>query len=148
MRIPIAYRKDYPIKLRKQDQETAYWDIIRKQWCILTPEEWVRQVIIHYLIEDLDYPRGSISLEKGLHYGALQKRYDILIYDSNRKPWMLIECKRPEVPIDEQVLHQLLIYQEQIQAPYIMLSNGQDNYCAKIEQGKIEWLEELPGYGE
>ena len=146
MRLHLPFRKDYNITVRASDKGQEYWDILRRRWLLLTPEEWVRQLLIHYFIEDLKYPKGRISIEKEIIYGSLAKRYDIVVYDESLNPWLLVECKSHEVPINEKVLHQLLIYHQQLQAPFWLLSNGNDTYCVQLDAGKMTALHQLPTY--
>ena len=123
------------------------FDPIRKKWIILTPEEHVRQYLIAYLIGTMHYPAAMIAVEKTLKVGAMSKRFDLVVYDRNHKPWMLAECKEPEVPITEQTLHQLLNYQRTLQCNYWLLSNGHQTFCADAcDVNRIEWLRALPEY--
>ncbi len=123
------------------------FDIVRKKYIQLTPEEWVRQNLIHYLIFEKKYPKGLISVEKEITVNNLKKRYDIVVYAANQKPWMLIECKEPDVAITEKTLSQLLNYHQVLQCPFWVLSNGNQNFCAQLEKGRVSWLKNLPVYG-
>lgn len=142
----IAFREKYDIKIRKVGEDLEYWDIIRKKWLLLSPEEWVRQILIHHFIDVLAYPKGRIAIEKELKYGALSKRYDIVVYDAAMQPWLLVECKQENVPINEKTLHQLLIYQRKLQAPYCLLTNGKENKGFSFLNGNIESINNLPEY--
>jgi Type I restriction enzyme R protein N terminus (HSDR_N). len=135
------------LTLKKQDGKTLVFDPVRKIWVILTPEEHVRQYVLKYLIEQANYPVALISVEKKMMVGNMPKRYDIVVYDRQHKPWMLIECKAPDITISEQTLRQLLQYQQAVQCRYWMLSNGPQSYCADAgNAANITWLEELPAY--
>ena len=136
----------YDFRFKEEDGHRKIFDIIRKKFVVLTPEEWVRQHIIHYLLTEMKYPKGLISVEKEIKVNQLKKRYDIVIYDAFQKPWMLIECKEPKVPISDNTLEQLMRYHQVLQCPYWMLTNGQTSYCAQIEAGHIKWLPMLPVY--
>lgn len=138
--------RTYDIQLRQGNKGQEYWDIIRKKWLLLTHEEWVRQNIVHYLIEDLNYPKGAISIEKEIVYGTLSKRYDIVVFDSMMAPWMLIECKSPQVDIDQDVLNQLLNYQQILKSPFWMLSNGHHTYIWGLKRQQYLRLKEMPAY--
>ena len=81
-----------------------------KKWIQLSPEEHVRQALLHYFIEFKQYPIGLISVEKKINYGSLTKRYDIVVHDRNQQAWLLVECKAPEIPINQNTLYQLLQY--------------------------------------
>ena len=138
------------LKLR-QDKEgkTSVFDPIRKRWIILTPEEHVRQYLIGYLTGAMQYPAAMIAVEKTIKLGSLSKRFDLVIYDREHKPWMLVECKEPEVPVTEQTLHQLLNYQRTMQCNYWLLSNGHQTYCADAcDVSAIKWMNALPAYGQ
>lgn len=113
---------------------------------MLTPEEWVRQNIIAYLMKVLNYPKGLISVEKEIKINTLKKRYDIVVYDYNHQPWMLIECKEPGVSIDDTTLQQLLRYHQVLQCPYWLLTNGEKNFCAALKDNKINWLPAIPAH--
>lgn len=134
------------LKLRQTEGKTTIFDPIRKKWLILTPEEHVRQYILLYMIEVLQYPIALISVEKAISVGKMNKRFDIVVYNRKHKPWMLVECKAPEVAITEKTLHQLLNYQQTIQCQHWVLTNGHQNFCADYSSASIIWLESLPAY--
>lgn len=136
----------YDFRFQETEKGRYIFDIIRKKYVFLTPEEWVRQNLMHYLIHQQGYPKGLISVEKEIRVNELKKRYDMVVFDRNRQPWMLIECKEAEVPIADNVLQQLLRYHQVLQCPYWMLSNGRQNFCAAILEGQVEWLSCLPAY--
>jgi len=135
------------LQLKQEDAKTYVFDVIRKKWFFLTPEEHVRQHLIHFFISTMQYPQGMIAVEKQIKVGTLNKRFDIVIYTRDHKPWMLVECKEPATEINEKVLHQLLNYQRTIQCDYWMLSNGHQNFCANASDVQdIKWMESLPAY--
>ena len=134
------------LKLRRTEGKTTVFDPIRRKWVVLTPEEHVRQYVVAYLLEVLRYPAALIAVEKGILVGKLNKRFDIVVYDRDHKPWLLAECKAPEVPITEATLHQLLNYQQTIQCRYWLLTNGHQVFCAEHIPGKTQWLLSLPAY--
>ncbi len=131
-------------KIKKDGDKHFIFCIIRKQWLLLTEEEWVRQNFVKYLITVLNYPATLIALEKGLHLNELKKRFDILIYDANHKPWMLVECKEPNVVLNEIVLQQVLRYNMTVPVEYIVLTNGSNTIGWKKSDGKLNLLSELP----
>lgn len=143
MNLELKFR-DYEFKIKKDGGKQYIFDIIRSKYIMLTPEEWVRQHIIWYLIENVAYPKTLISVEKVLLVNGLRKRYDIVVYDKAHQPWMLIECKEPNVPISETTLQQILSYQRTMQCPYAVLTNGQMTFCGALSAGGITWLEALP----
>jgi len=135
------------LKLKHENGKGYVFDPVRKGWFVLTPEEHVRQHLVYYLTGVLQYPLGMLAVEKKIMVGKMPKRFDIVVYDREHDPWMLIECKAPEVAITEKALHQLLNYQRTIKCRYWVLGNGRQLYCAdggNIE--KIEWLNALPAY--
>jgi len=135
------------LPLKQENGTTRVRDLIRKKWLLLTPEEHVRQYLLHYMTDVLQYPAGMIAVEKTLMVHGQPKRYDIAVYDRNHNPWMLVECKAPEVAITEAALHQLLQYHSTIPCPYWVLNNGQSLYCADARDVyNIQWLDALPAY--
>ena len=91
----------FDYKLKKADGKVWIFDVIRKKYIVLTPEEWVRQHFIHYLLHELKYPRSLVKIEGGLSYNTLSKRSDIVVFDRDGRPWMLVECKSPEFKLSE-----------------------------------------------
>ncbi len=140
----------YPFNIKRDSDKVHIFDIIRKKWYVLTPEEWVRQHVIWFLIEQKHYPKSLIAVEKGLLVNNLPKRFDVVLYNNHAKPIMLIECKAPEVKIDESTLHQALRYNSIIQAPYLLLTNGIDIYCGHINfsNASFSYLNDIPDYNE
>jgi len=113
---------------------------------VLTPEEWVRQHILLYFCDVMHYPKGLISVEKEVKVNGLRKRYDIVVYSREHKPWMLVECKEPGTAIGEDTLQQLLRYHQELQCPYWMLTNGNRHFCASLQEQRVSWLTGLPAY--
>ena len=142
--ISINY-PEYPFKIQKEAGKDSIFDPIRKSWVILTPEEWVRQNFIQYLIQVKQYPAALIAIEKTILLGELKKRFDIIVY-KNDAPWILIECKEANVPITEKTLDQILQYQQILSASYLVMTNGHTTYGAEIETGKLHYLQSLPDY--
>ena len=123
------------------------FDPIRKKNFSLTPEELVRQKLLTYLITILNYPQSFIAVEKQINFGTLAKRFDIVIYNRDFKPWMLVECKAPDVELSEKTLYQLLNYNHSLQCKYWLITNGQNSYCADATNTtSISWLQGLPGF--
>ena len=130
-----------------RDGKTFVWDAIRKIWVVLTPEEHVRQLLLGYLTTREGYPARRIGVEKKVMVGTLGRRFDAVVYDDEIKPWMLIECKAPEVAVTQQTLLQLLAYHQRLQCRYWVLSNGHQTYCADAGNPQdIRWLNGLPAY--
>ena len=139
----------YPIKLKEEKGKQYIFDSIRKKYLMLTPEEWVRQNFIQFLIQEKKYPEGLISIEKGLKLNELQKRVDALVY-KNSDPLVLIEFKAPKVKISQEVFEQIGSYNSIFKVPYLIVSNGLEHYCAKInfKANSFEFLKDIPNYKE
>jgi hypothetical protein len=136
---------EYPFKIQKEAGKDQIFDPLRKSWVVLTPEEWVRQNFIQYLIQIKQYPAALIAIEKTIQLGELKKRFDLIVYKNNT-PWILIECKKANVSISEKTLEQILQYQQVVEASYLVMTNGHSTYGAKIETGKLHYLQSLPDY--
>lgn len=121
-------------KLKKESGKVWIFDIIRKKFVVLTPEEWVRQHFINYLVGDLKYPRTLFRVEAGLLYNKLSKRSDILIYDREAKPWMLVECKSANIRLHQKAFNQIAVYNMTIGARYLAITNGMIHYCCEAIQ--------------
>ena len=136
------------MKIVDKDGKRYVFDIIRKKYILFTPEEKVRQEVIHGLINHLQYPKAAISVEKAFKVYDRTKRYDIVIY-KNEQPWMLIECKAEKVAINQETFNQAGRYNIELQVPYLFITNGKSNYVVKVdfENKKFNFLEELPSYG-
>lgn len=134
------------LKIKTQDQKRYIFDPIRKKWLVLQPEEFVRQLIIQYLVQNKGYSPNRIAIERGIKVNGLAKRCDILVYDQDMQPFLLIECKAPEIPLNTDVFHQMAVYNMQLRVPHLMMSNGTSVYLCKIDVEKQEYtlLEDLP----
>ena len=140
----------YPIKLKEEGGKTFIFDSIRKKYLVLLPEEWVRQNFIQFLINDKGFASSLIVIEKGLKLNELKKRADILVYDKQGNPIVLVECKAPDVKINQEVFEQIARYNMVYKVPYLLVTNGMEHYCAKIDfqNNSFEFLEEIPAYKE
>jgi hypothetical protein len=135
----------HPFRIRETEGKEWIFDELRKQWVRLSPEEWVRQNILQYFLQVMNIPASLIAVEKEIKIGELRKRFDILVYKS-ASPWLMVECKEMNVPIDEPVLKQVLHYNTGIQVPFVMVTNGNISYAFEInDQGMIA-LDTLPSY--
>lgn len=138
---------NYPeplFKIRQEEGRPYLFDEMRKVWLLLTEEEWVRQNFVQYLIKELQYPSALIALEKELMLHGLKKRFDVLVYDQNHEPWMLIECKAPNITLDDSVLEQLLRYNISIPVSFLVITNGSQTYGWKKTGSGVEQLRQLP----
>lgn len=138
----------FDYKLRKAEGKLWIFDIIRKKYIVLTPEEWVRQHFIHLLVEHRNYSRSLIRVEGGLQYNQLSKRSDIVVFNRDGLPWMLIECKAPEVRLTEKTVFQASTYNATLRAQYLVVSNGLAHLYANIdwESGTTSWISDLPEF--
>ena len=120
--------------------------LIRRKEILLTPEEWVRQHIIAHLINDLNYPQTLIGVEKAIQYNGLTKRWDIVVFDSDFKPYLLVECKAPNIKLGTNTLQQALSYQHQLNCELIVISNGLETHTWQLNKEKqsLEKLEGIP----
>ena len=119
---------------------------MRKKWIVLTPEEWVRQHLIHFLIHEKEYPLSLLSVEKEIELNGTRKRYDVVVFEVSMKPIMLVECKSPYVPITELVAEQALRYNLAIGVKYLLLTNGLQEYILVNFDGQYSVLNEIPDY--
>ncbi|MDO9001618.1 MAG: type I restriction enzyme HsdR N-terminal domain-containing protein [Bacteroidota bacterium] len=143
MNLPIKYPL-FNTRLKKQKEQTYIFDEVRKKWLVLTPEEWVRQHLIHFLIKEKKYPSSLISIEKEIILNDLKKRYDIVVYNKQLKPILIIECKAPYIDLDKTVVEQALRYNLIIKADYLMISNGVSDFTFNSSNEQII----LPDYLE
>lgn len=138
----------YDIKLSGSKEHPLIWDILRKKYVALTPEEWVRQHFIHFLIEQKNYPAALLANEIQLKVGDKVLRADSILYTRQLKPQMIIEYKAPHIPITQKVFDQISIYNMLLHVDYLMVSNGIDHYICKMDYAgkKYLFLEDIPDY--
>ncbi|MEO5500427.1 MAG: type I restriction enzyme HsdR N-terminal domain-containing protein [Ginsengibacter sp.] len=127
------------IRIEKSGDGQKIFDSIRKKWLTLTPEEWVRQNMIGYLQSIKDYPVSLMAIEKEIKLGSLSKRCDIVIYDREAQPWMIIECKEMNVPLSQKTLEQVLRYHGAMPVPFLIITNGL--YCMGFKKQKDQFYE-------
>lgn len=138
--------KDFNIREDRGKKEI--FDIIRKKFVALTPEEWVRQNFIRFLTVEKKYPGSLLSVEKEIRVNKLAKRFDIAVFDTSAKPVMIIECKAPEVKISQDVFDQVARYNMFFKVKHLVVTNGNETYCCRIdfESGQYHFLDGLPDY--
>lgn len=141
--IKIEY-PPYQPKIKKENGKEYIFDGIRKKWLLLTPEEWVRQNFLQYLIVVKKYPASLIAVEKEIAVGELKKRFDIVVYDSNTIPYIIIECKEMKVDLNVNALFQAMVYNIPLQVKYLVVTNG--SYCFAVENkgGELVEITALP----
>lgn len=132
------------------NSKNEIFDRVRKKYVALTPEEWVRQHLINYLITEKKVPASLLAIEKSLKLNNLIKRADIVVYSKNGKALMLVECKAPEVRITQTTFEQIARYNMVYEVNYLLVSNGLEHYCALVDFGqrKVDFLEEIPDYDQ
>lgn len=136
----------YAVDLKKIDGKIHIFDAIRKKYLVLTPEEWVRQHFLQYLISHKGFVASLMSLEAGLKYNQRQKRTDLVVYDQTMKPLLLVECKAPSVKITDKTFQQIITYYKEVNAQYMAVTNGLEHYFFQIQHGQIHFLEDIPDY--
>jgi len=141
--IKIEY-PPYQPKIKEENGREFIFDAFRKRWVLLTPEEWVRQNFLQYLTQVKKYPASLIAIEKEIKLGELKKRFDIVVYDKEAKPWMIVECKEMNVALDKSVLDQVLRYNISLKVPYLVITNG--SYCMACDcsQSELKEIDQLP----
>lgn len=145
--IKVSY-PDPSFRIKKESGKEYIFDAIRKRWILLTPEEWVRQNFITYLITEKKYPATLIGVEKEIQLGELRKRFDILVYDITHQPWLMVECKAMDIKLDETVLQQLLRYNISLPVRYLVITNGQSCFAWHRNESTMEIINNLPVFGE
>jgi hypothetical protein len=126
-------------RVKKDKGRELIFDTIRRQWLVLTPEEWVRQNFVQYLVQVMEYPATLVALEKEIRLGELKKRFDILVYDSAHQPWLMVECKATSITLDQEVLEQVLRYNMSVPVPYLAITNG--HYTVGWQKSEADLLE-------
>lgn len=136
------------IKLRETDGRREVFDIVRNRFVALTPEEWVRQHFIQYLHEVLLYPIELLQVEGAISLNGMTRRCDIVVYDEEVKPLIIVECKKETVPLSQKVIDQACRYNLVLQVPFLCITNGRQQLCCKVDFGKkcLNTIPELPKY--
>ena len=139
---------NYSFRFKNSENKMAIFDEIRKKFVVLTPEEWVRQHVVQYLLLEKKYPKSLINVEKLVKVNGLNKRYDIVVFQPNGEIFMLIECKAPEVAISQQTFDQIARYNLKLNAQYLMVTNGLNHYFCQMdfENEKYVFLKEAPDF--
>lgn len=137
-------------KLTQSGEHLLIWDQLRRRNMVCTPEEWVRQHVVHYLIEHLGYPRGLLSLERGHTYNTRRKRTDLHALGPDGQPLLLVECKAASVPLTSAVAMQIATYNQTISAPLLLVTNGVQHYCWRVHslERRTQALTFIPTYAE
>lgn len=138
----------YSFKFKEQGARTQIFDAIRKKYVALTPEEWVRQNFLQYLVRDKNFPASLIAVEAGLKYNQMQKRTDVLVYDKQGNPHLMVECKAPEVKITQDAFDQIARYNMIFKVKYLVVTNGLNHFCCQMdyEANTYHYLELIPDF--
>jgi type I site-specific restriction endonuclease len=134
------------LTFRTENGKRQVFDVIRKKYVALTPEEWVRQHIIHYLAGVLKYPAGLMAVEALVKVNGMNQRADIVVYDKKGMPAMIVECKAPDVKVGNEVFEQAARYDIKLGVKYLFVSNGLKHFCARLnrEEGSFSLLKSVP----
>lgn len=138
---------EFNFTIKKKGVGLYIFDSIRGKYIRLTPEEWVRQNIVQYFVLFLFYPKGLIAIEKQMKIGNIFKRFDVVIFNPEMKPLVLIECKAPNIDLNQEVFDQIFVYNKTIKSKHLVITNGLKHYCfSNDEYGKIKFLNDFPAY--
>ena len=138
----------YSFRLKNRENKRLIFDDIRKKFVVLQPEEWVRQHCVQYLIAHKNYPQSLINVEKELKVNGLSKRYDIIIFNPDGSIHLIVECKAPKIPINQNVFDQIARYNLTLNATYLMVTNGINHYYCEMdfEAERYQFLKDIPEY--
>ena len=136
----------YSFRLKASENKTLIFDIVRKKYVVLTPEEWVRQHVIHFLHEEKKYPLSLMAVEKQLKINSRTKRTDLVVYDREGKPEIVVECKAPSVPISQATFDQIARYNLKLESAFLMVTNGIHHYFCVMDYENTTYifLKDLP----
>ena len=138
----------YPTKIIERGEKQLIFDFLRRKYVALTPEEWVRQHFVHYLVETKGYPKNLLANEVELKVGDKKLRCDTLLYKGDLQPRMIIEYKAPTIPLQQKTFDQISVYNLLLKVDYLVISNGLQHYCCQMDyaQQRYVFLEQLPDY--
>lgn len=136
------------LQIKKEGTSRFVFDPIRSKWLVLQPEELVRQLVIQYLLLEKGFPKNRMNVEKELLVNGLRRRFDLIVYTTDLKPFLLVECKRPDVRIDQAVFRQIAWYNMPLQVDYLLVTNGPETYCCEMAYGQqtFRFLDTLPDF--
>jgi len=139
---------EYTFRFKSSENTVHIFDVIRKKFVVLQPEEWVRQHVVNYLNQDKNYPKSLINVEKQLMVNGLKKRYDIIVFHPNGNINLLVECKSPKVTIDQTSFDQIAQYNLRLNADYLMVTNGLNHFYCKMDfkSEKYDFLRDIPDF--
>ncbi|MEP7264591.1 MAG: type I restriction enzyme HsdR N-terminal domain-containing protein [Bacteroidota bacterium] len=124
------------------------YDTIRKRFVTLTPEEWVRQNFLNFLVTEKQYPASLIGVEMLVRVNQMSQRADIVVYNRDGKPWLIVECKSPAINLNEEVFYQAARYNSVLKVPYIAVTNGMEHYCLFFNGKSFDYMDNLPDFDQ
>ena len=138
----------FDYRFKSNENKISIFDVVRKKFVILQPEEWVRQHCIHYLIAQKKYPLSLINVEKVLRINNITKRYDIVIFNNDGSIFLMVECKAPHITIDQATFDQIARYNMALDATYLMITNGLQHYYCQMNnlQQRYDFLKDIPDF--
>ena len=139
---------EYDFRIRKSEQKLEIFDDFRKKFVVLTPEEWVRQNFLMYLVNEKSYPASLIAVEAGLKLYNRLKRTDIVVYNNMTRPILIVECKAPKVTVNQKTFDQIARYNMVLKVNYLIVTNGLNHYCCHLdyENNTIKYLKDIPDF--
>ena len=140
----------YKFRFKNSENKTLIFDIVRKKFVVLTPEEWVRQHVLHFLVSEKKYPLSLINVEKQLKLNETIKRYDIVVFNPNGSIHIIVECKAPAIKISQETFDQIARYNFVLNADFLFVTNGLEHYTCQMdfENEKYLFLKDLPHYNQ
>lgn len=138
----------FEYRFKSTENKVSIFDVIRKKFIILQPEEWVRQHCVHYLINEKNYPKSLINVEKELNINGLKKRYDIVIFNSDGSILLIVECKSYDITINQDTFDQIARYNLALNAEFLMVTNGINHYYCQMDTKaeRYQFLRDIPNY--
>ena len=139
---------EFNFRFKNSENKISIFDEIRKKFVVLQPEEWVRQHCVHYLIKSKNFPKSLINVEKKLEVNKMTKRYDIVVFKTDGTIQLIVECKAPKVKIDQSAFDQIARYNLELNADYLMITNGLEHYYCQMDfvNKRYDFLQDIPGY--
>jgi len=138
----------YQFSIKSSEKKATIFDSLRKKYVVLTPEEWVRQNFVQYLIQEKHYPISLIAIEKQLKVNGLKKRADIILFNKLGKPNIIVECKAPKIKITQAAFDQIARYNLKLEAQILIVTNGLEHFCCTMNHTdkSYKFLKEIPVY--
>ncbi len=139
---------EYKFRIKIQNDKKYIFDNLRKKFVVLTPEEWVRQHFIRFLIDEKKYPATYIAIEKQIEVNGLRKRCDAIVYNTNFEPMVIIELKAPQIQLTQTTFDQAAVYNSKLKVDYLLISNGLEHFACKVDtqNNRYQFFEQIPDY--